>query len=272
MRAFDRAIRRGLVLAGIAALAATAAFAHDLWILPSSVRPAPGLPVSARLFVGMQWQGEVVPRRDDRIVRFALVGPSSETPFAGVNGADPAGITAPAGPGLHHVVYHSNAADVFLDAVKIAAYVEEEGLEPFLTLTDEEKAAGITDHYARCAKALLIVGKAEKKTKGFDRKLGLPLELIPEANPYLLPKDGKLPVLLLLDGKPLRGALVSAIQRETPGESRIDARTDAKGRVVLPLTRPGVWLVKAVHIKRAGAPGEWNSLWASLTFEVPARP
>ena len=47
---------------------------------------------------------------------------------------------------------------------------------------------------------------------------------------------------------------------------------DAKGHVLLPLSRPGVWLVKAVHITRADKPGEWNSLWASLTFEVPGGP
>ena len=37
------------------------------------------------------------------------------------------------------------------------------------------------------------------------------------------------------------------------------------------LTPPGVWLVKAVHMVPAPAASgaDWESLWASLTFEVP---
>src|SRR5262245_2139990 len=265
-----RSMRR-LVAIALVALSAPAAFAHDFWILPSSFLPAPGLLVSARLYVGVGWQGELVPRSNDRIVKFALVGPTGEQPMVGVDGTDPAGFARPAGPGLQYMVYQTNAAVIDLPADKIDTYIEEEGLEPFLILKDEEKAAGIKDHYARCAKSLLLVGKVDKTT-GFDRKLGLPLELIPEANPYALPKGRKLPVRLLRDGKPLKGALVAAIQRDAPSESRISSRTDAKGRVVLPLSSPGVWLVKAVHIARAEKPGEWNSLWASLTFEVPGRP
>jgi hypothetical protein len=31
-----------------------------------------------------------------------------------------------------------------------------------------------------------------------------------------------------------------------------------------------VWLVKAVHIEPVAAPdADWESLWASLTFELP---
>jgi uncharacterized GH25 family protein len=263
---------RRLVAVCLVALSATAALAHDFWIVPSSFLPAPGLLVSARLFVGTGWQGDLVPRSNDRIVKFALVGPSGEQPMVGVDGTDPAGFARPAGPGLQYMVYQTNAAVIDLPPDKIDTYVQEEGLEPFLVLKDEEKAAGIKDHYARCAKSLLLVGKGEKKTAGFDRKLGLPLELVPEANPYQLPTGRKLPVRLLRDGKPLKGALVVAIQKDAPADSRVTARTDAKGHVLLPLSRPGVWLVKAVHITRANKPGEWNSLWASLTFEVPGGP
>jgi len=38
------------------------------------------------------------------------------------------------------------------------------------------------------------------------------------------------------------------------------------------LDRPGLWLIKAVHMVPApeGSGAEWESLWASLTFELPA--
>jgi uncharacterized GH25 family protein len=55
------------------------------------------------------------------------------------------------------------------------------------------------------------------------------------------------------------------------GETLASIRTDAAGRVRVPLSRSGVWLVKAVHMipAPAGADADWESIWASLTFELP---
>jgi uncharacterized GH25 family protein len=52
---------------------------------------------------------------------------------------------------------------------------------------------------------------------------------------------------------------------------KASARTDAKGRVTLKLPRGGFWLVKAVHMEEAPKTSgfEWESWWASLTFEMP---
>jgi uncharacterized GH25 family protein len=242
--------------------------AHDFWIEPSSFRPALEAPVSAKLRVGTDFQGEVVPRDEALLVRFILQGPAEERPLAGRDGADPAGYARIGGAGLYLIGYQSRASAADLDAAKIAQYTKEEGLEPFLKLTPQEKAAGIRDHYARCAKALLAAGNAGPDAKGFDRKLGLPLELIPETNPHALAAGRPLPIRLLREGKPLQGVLVTAIRRDAP-DRRVGARTDAAGRVALPLEGSGVWLVKAVHATRGKEPRDWNSLWASLILEVP---
>jgi hypothetical protein len=39
----------------------------------------------------------------------------------------------------------------------------------------------------------------------------------------------------------------------------------------MPLSKSGAWLVKAVHMvpARADAGADWESVWASLTFELP---
>jgi len=52
--------------------------------------------------------------------------------------------------------------------------------------------------------------------------------------------------------------------------SRQVQRTDREGRVTFRLARPGVWLIKAVYMKEApsGVDTDWESIWASLTFEV----
>jgi uncharacterized GH25 family protein len=80
-------------------------------------------------------------------------------------------------------------------------------------------------------------------------------------------------VKLLHEGRPLEGALVVAMRRssEAGGEGEIvsRSRTDADGRIVVPLTS-GIWLVKAVHMERAqaGTAAEWDSVWTALTFRV----
>lgn len=257
-------MRRTGRIAGIALLgcvAGSSLWAHDFWIEPSSFRPEPGSRISVRLQVGERLRGEPVPRMPERIERFAVVGPGGEMEVAGMSGADPAGWASPASPGLHWIVYDSNHARVELDGPKFDAYLGEEGLEA-VRETRAGKPGMVREIYSRCAKSLLAVGEPGD---GFDRVLGLELELVPEKNPYALKAGEALPVRLLHRGKPLAGALVVAISRE----SRIAVRSDAEGRAELHLDRSGLWLVKAVHMvpAPAGSSADWESLWASLTFD-----
>ncbi|HMC15773.1 MAG TPA: hypothetical protein VKI18_09085, partial [Albitalea sp.] len=54
--------------------------------------------------------------------------------------------------------------------------------------------------------------------------------------------------------------------------AKIALRSDADGRVLLPLSHVGAWMIKAVHMRPApaGSGADWESLWASLSFEVGA--
>lgn len=252
---------RKLILLGL--LAAPAA-AHDFWIEPSSFRPAPGERVAVRLRVGENLKGEPVPRNPGRIERFAAVGPAGEADVTGVEGVDPAGWASPAGAGLHWLVFDSNHASVEQTGPKFDSYLEEEGLERIRALRKAGEGP-VKEIYSRCAKSLLRVGEG---SAGYDRELGLELELVPEKNPYALKPGEALPVRLLYKGKPLDGALVVGLA--SPGD-KVSART-VGGRASLVLDRPGLWLIKAVHMIPApeGSGAEWESLWASLTFELPA--
>ena len=244
-------------------LQGTALRAHDLWIEPSSFRPAEAQPFAVRLRVGEAFRGDPVPRMEKRIERFAAVGPGGEVPLKGTEGTDPAGFAALSGPGAWLLVYDSYHARVELEGPKFESYLAEEGLERISRLRAErgQTAARSREIYSRCAKALVTIGNGP--AAGYDRVLGLPLELVPQANPV----EGELPVLLLFRGKPLAGALVAAIPRDAP-KARVSGRTDADGRVRLRLDHAGDWLVKAVHMEPAPADSEadWESFWASLTL------
>ncbi|HYN20943.1 MAG TPA: DUF4198 domain-containing protein [Thermoanaerobaculia bacterium] len=256
---------RTLILLGFL-LTGPALRAHDFWIEPSSFRPQPGARVAVQLRVGEHLQGDPVPRDPRRIERFAVVGPAGEKEAVGLAGADPAGWIAPAEPGLHWIVFDSNHASLEQTAEKFDRYLDEEGLERVREL-GPSKTGTVKEIYSRCAKSLLAIGGTAGT--GWDRAIGLELELVPERNPYDLKAGESLPVRLLYRGQPLAGALVKAVA----ANAEVSARSDSNGRAELRLDRPGLWLIKAVHMVPApkGSVADWESLWASLTFELGVR-
>lgn len=262
--------RMGLSLALLLS-AGSLLWAHDLWIEPSAFMPAPGTRLAVRLFIGQLFRGDVFPRDPKYMVRFAVIGPGGESPIPGVPDTDPAGFLIAGRPGLYELVYTSRHASVELDAARFEKYLAEEGLEGIIALRGRrgQSAAPGKELYSRCAKSLIAVGG--DPGSGHDRVLGLTLELVPEANPYMLSAGQELPLRLLYRGQPLAGAKVAAVPKDQPA-SQVAARTDAHGRVRLRLAGAGVWLVKAVHMiaAPAGSGADWESFWASLTFALPA--
>lgn len=265
-------------LALVVALAPHAAAGHDLWLEPARFEPAPGELVAVGLRVGEPFPGEPVARDPRRIVRFAALGPGGESPLAGRDGADPAAWLRPEAPGRYTLVYRSSPVPITLDAERFEAYLADEGLDGVLAARAArgDSAEPGREQFSRCAKALLRVGGdaayragvARPDGGGFERPLGLRLELLAEADPYALAGGGELPVRLLFESEPLAGALIEAYGPD--GRHRA-ARSDADGRVAFDLDVPGRWLVTAIHMVAApeGSGADWESVWASLAFALP---
>ena len=236
---------------------------HDFWIVPSSFRPAANAPLLLRLRVGQPYPGDPMPRLDPLVVRFDTWGPGGERPVPGSDGTDPAGFLRTGGPGPLWVCYFSRASTVELEGDKFEAYLQEEGLEDISRLRARrgETARSARDNFVRCAKSFLAVG-GPPGNHDYDHSFGLPLELMLEADPS---RSTQLPLRLAFRGKPVPGALVTAFRKDAP-DRKVRLRTDARGRVLLPLEGDGMWLVKSTHMEPDGA-GQWNSYWASLTFQ-----
>ncbi len=260
-------MKRALALLALAAAAPL--YGHDFWIEPSSFRPAVGSTVAARLLVGQNFRGDPVPRNPAIIVKFVLVTEAGETPVEGRSGDDPAGHVRIGAPGVAVIGYRSRNSFVSQEADKFEDYLREEGLERIIEVRARRGESGKPSRevFSRSAKALLSSGVG---AAGYDRNLGLTLELLPEKNPYALRAREELPIRVLYEQKPLSGALVVALPYDAP-DAKLSQRTDRKGRVRLCLPKAGRWLVKAVHMVPASdaAQADWQSLWASLTFEIP---
>ena len=245
--------------------------AHDMWIDPTTFVPEAGQIVGVRLRVGQDLLGDPIPRDPSLIREFVVEDREGRKPVVGRGGSDPAGFVRASAPGLLVIGYHSNPATVELPAEKFNQYLKEEGLDAVGALRARrgQTGAGARELFSRCAKSLVSSGPAASGAS--DRALGFPLELLAERNPYALPRGEDLPIRLTYGKAPLAGALVVAINRQNPAQ-KIAARTGADGRVRLRLHQPGMWLIKAVHMVPAsgGSGADWESFWASLTFEAPA--
>lgn len=251
--------------------------AHDLWMVPTTFSPQPGQIVGARLRVGQNLAGDPLPLIPALVNQFIVEDGTGRRPVVGRSGADPAGVLRAAMPGLLVIGYHSHPSTVELPADVFNAYLVEEGLDAIALLRARRDETGATarERFARCAKSLVYAGAAieageagEATQAVGDRRLGFPLELVAENNPYAPSAGQDFPVRLTYEERPLGGALVIAMNTQNPSVKQA-LRTDDDGRVRFHLHAGGMWLIKAVHMvpAPAGADAEWASFWASLTFE-----
>lgn len=256
-------------LASTSAVAGSA-HAHDLWLEPSSYRPAQHATVSVRLRVGQDFIGDAVPADPAGIETFVLRGPRRDAPIMTHAGAEPAGSIAVQEGGLHVIGYRSLPSAVSEDAQTFGAFLRDAGLDDVLAVRERrgETNRRARQMFVRFAKSLVSVGVTKAPAR--DRAFGFRLELIAERDPYGLLPGTELPLRLLYEGRGLAGSLVTAISKDVP-EEKVKARTDASGRVRLLLPRSGPWLVRAARVLPAARPpAEWETLWASLTFELAA--
>jgi hypothetical protein len=263
-----------LIAAVLAAAVAVPGRAHDFWIELDTFRPAPAHALQVSLRVGDTFgRGESLPRDPAHALRFTAAGPGGEHTIPGRRGHTPAGRVRLSTAGTYVLAYGSRARIVQLPAERFEAYLHDEGLERIVAIradTGESLEPG-REAFSRCAKAIVHVGAPG--APGWDRPAGLSLELMPARDPSTLAPGDVLTVRLLDEGRPLTGARVSAMPAADPN-ARVQATTSDDGRAELRLDRAGLWLVKSVHMRRAATRDDvdWESRWASLTFEVSAPP
>lgn len=265
--------RSAAILSGlIVLLGSTTAGGHEFWVEPSTFALERDGRIGVRLCVGDGFEGWSLARNTQRIEKFVAAGPAGEQPIVGLDGSDPAGIARFTTPGGYVIAYRSNRAFTELPGDEFDAYLAEKGLEQIVALRKQRGASGrkVLEAYSRHAKSLIRVGDADGSV--VDRPMGLRLELVAGPELRRADADGLRSFRLLHDGKPLAGALVTATRPGTT-DGDLKVRTGADGRASFRLRAPGMWRVAVVHMIKA--PGDiaadWESLWASLTFELSSR-
>ena len=267
-------------------LLASAALAHEVWLEAPRFRLQAGDVASVRAFVGQNFTGGPWPNKAAKVRRLVRFGPAPAdstdlTPKTFTDTDTFRTAFTFARPGTHLVLLQSTTSFIELPAEQFTAYLREEGLDYPLKLRqeNEETTRPGREAYSRCVKTLIQVGDPALVPLAADSAgrhiYGLPLELVPEQNPYRLAADKALTVRVLRLGKPAFGAAVQVWQRQPGGlpPTHYTTRTNQNGRILLRLSGPGPYLLAAVDMRPAPARlrerADWQSVWASLTFAGP---
>ncbi|WP_238363869.1 DUF4198 domain-containing protein [Mesobacterium pallidum] len=254
-------------------LLALPAAAHEFWIDPLAYEVAPGNPVAADLRVGEDFDGpsySYVPRN---FTRFELVLDGVVTPVEGRLGDRPALSMDAPGEGLLVVVHQTAGQDLTYSGWdKFESFVTH---KDFAWALDRHLERGFTkekvrEHYIRYGKSLIAVGDGA----GQDARQGLETEIVALDNPYTDDVSAGMRVQVFYDGA-LRGDVqVELFDRAPSGEVTSGTyRTDPDGVALLPVAAGHEYLADSVVMREVDGPADgpaWESLWASLTFAVPA--
>jgi uncharacterized GH25 family protein len=247
---------------------ATAASAHDTFIMPDTFRVSPGQKVVVGFHSSDAFpeSSTVMKRLQDPTVRSA----SGMLRLDNVkeDGKRLTGSFVVSGTG-HIIVSAVNGTTV--DGMKhdeFLEYLTEEGLTSAIAAHARGKTgAEAHERYTMYSKSILLSGAP---SDGYRAVVGHPIEIVPDKDPYALKPGELLPVRVLLRGRPAGDVLLKAASTTPNGKQHDVGRTDANGRIDVPVS-PGKWRLHTIAMEQVqnDAGAEWESHWATLTFEVP---
>lgn len=246
--------------------------AHDLYLLPDSFRIHPGAKVRVAFHNGDAFPESEVGPDPERLKDALLRSSTRSSAVSGIriSGNKAVGMVEASGTGCLFLSVRTVPNVIELAPDKFVDYLKEEGLTKVIRWRGQHHETGRPgrERYTKFAKSLLVAGRPDDFYK---QPLGLLIEIVPLADPYTLHEGAVLPVRVLFRGKPAPDLQLEAAWAGD-GEKKIQVvgRTDAEGRIEIPLTKAGKWRLHSLMMKRCSDPtsADWESFWASLTFEV----
>lgn len=255
------------------------AIAHDFWLQPTEYWVSPDALTSLTLQVGHGpfRQRSPIPAR--RITRFEAIAPKGTVvdlhEGLRLGGATEDGDFRLRNPGTYVLVLQTDDhAQTHLPSIRFNDYLKVEGLTPALdqrARTHRTDADG-SERYSRCAKSILQVGSAGAGSQDqVSKPVGLPLEIVPEASPYAVPRSATLPVRVIYAGRPLAAALVKLTNLKDDASPFEVHLTGRDGRATFSMPTSGTWLLNVIWTKALPRSDEtdFETVFSSLSFGFP---
>ncbi len=261
------------LLLGLVITACSISLAHDLFIKPESYFLPPESSATFPLLNGTfsSSDGAVA---EDRISKILLSGPDGTRQLANVGWTTPGDTTymsfAVGAAGTYTLGVSTRPRLIELEAQSFNEYLRSDGIPDVLEARRRsgELQEAAVERYSKHVKAVYQVG--DSHTKGWNRALGFPAEIVPLENPYELTAGRTLRVLCLVHGEPVENQLVIAGGEGSDHEIEESAtRTDDQGIAEFVLDRAGKWYIKFIHMVNTPEPDlDYESNWATISFEI----
>ena len=248
------------------------ASAHDLYLMPERFHVARGETVGVAVHDGDAFPNSEVSAAVERLRDASLHGAQGAADVRNlhVDGKRVTGSVSVPGSGDLLLTVRTIPNFIALDADKFSAYLKEEGLTQVIEsrARSGDAAKGGRERYSKFAKAILLAGTPDEQ---YRHAVGFAIEIVPEKNPYQLKAGAALPVQVLFRGTPAADLQVEAAWAGSGGSKvQVIGRTDAHGRITVPLAAAGKWRLHTLKMERCAdaSAADWESFWASLTFEI----
>jgi uncharacterized GH25 family protein len=265
---------RGASFAATVLLAVVPVIAHDLYLMPDNFVVQPGSQVKVVFQNGDEFPVASSPVKPERLRDTRLVSKNGAAEFRNITAEATRTVADVEAPGTGVAILTARTIPnlIELEPAKFEEYLTHENLTATLEWRKKHNESDKPgrERYSKYAKSLIRAGEADEF---YRHRTGLTIEIIPEANPYKLRPGGTLPVQLLFRGAPAVDVAVESAWLEN-GEAKLltVGRTDKSGRITIPVKASGPHRLHAIVMTRCHEPvADWESFWASLTFEIAAR-
>jgi hypothetical protein len=261
-----------------AACIGTSVASHEFWIEPDSYQVETDATFTANLKNGENFSGVSLGWFERRFTRFEMAWRDEVFDVEGRMGDTPAlQASTPPDDGLLIVLHETTPSKLtYRDWDKFLKFVAHKDF-PHAVAEHEKNGWSkeeFVETYTRHVKALIAVGDGQ----GADRTFGMATEFTALTNPYADDFNNVMSVRLHFEGAPRPDAQVEVYDRAPGGDVTVALyRTDENGFADIPVTPGHDYLVDAVVLRPAtpdaddARPAVWETLWAALTFSVPAR-
>ena len=247
--------------------------AHEFWIDPVAFEIRQGDPLVANIRVGKNFSGAAFSFIPNRFERFEVITAGVAYPVLGRLGDRPALTMATPEKGLNIAVHVTGDMTLtYREWSKFETFVRHKDFAWGLAEHTRRglPETGFKERYSRYAKSLLAVGDGAGK----DREIGLVTELVALTNPYTDDLSQGMVLRAFYQGAPRADVQIEVFEKNDDGSVQTTLhRTDDTGLVRVPVRAGYRYMADTVVMRPLDAATSggavWESLWASLTFEVP---
>jgi uncharacterized GH25 family protein len=244
--------------------------AHEFWLQPDKFIYKRGEEINIRFNLGENFEGENWSGDTSRIqsLNFYYSDIKDDlTPAMGNEKGDSIQFSL-VDEGTAMVTFNSKNSFIELDSSKFNAYLQEDGLKETIKYRKEHNETDSSGHeyYQRSVKTIIQIGSVYDST--FKQQTELPLDIIPQTNPYTIRNKKEMTVKVFFQQEPLRNALIKIWHRKKNETIKEEYTTNKDGEVSFDIETNGKWMVSCVKMIRLkdDPKAEWQSYWGSCTW------